>query len=73
MKFFKSFLASFLGTFVAMGLVVLFFFMGIAAIATSVNFEKTEGTWIEESSVLNLDLNTSIVDRGPTFNPLESF
>ena len=73
MKFFKSFLASFLGTFVAMGLVALFFFIGIAAIATSVSFEKTEGTWIGENSVLNLDLNTSIEDRGPAFNPLESF
>ena len=73
MKFFKSFLASFLGTFVATGLVALFFFIGIAAIATSVSFEKTEGTWIGENSVLNLDLNTSIEDRGPAFNPLESF
>ena len=73
MKFFKSFLASFLGTFVATGLVALFFFIGIAAIATSVSFEKTEGTWIGENSVLNLDLNTSIDDRGPAFNPLESF
>ena len=73
MKFFKSFLASFLGTFLAMGLVVLFFFIGLAAIATSVSFENTNGTWIGENSVLNLDLNTSIVDRGPAFNPLESF
>ncbi len=73
MKFFKSLLASFLGTFVAMGLLALFFFIGIAAIATSVNFENTEATWIRENSVLNLDLNTSIVDRGPAFNPLESF
>ncbi len=73
MKFFKSLLASFLGTFVAMGLVALFFFIGIAAISTSVNFENTEATWIIENSVLNLDLNTSIVDRGPAFNPLESF
>ena len=73
MKFFKSLLASFLGTFVAMGLVALFFFIGIAAISTSVNFENTEATWIRENSVLNLDLNTSIVDRGPAFNPLERF
>ena len=73
MKFFKSFLASLLGTFVAIGLVALFFFMGIAAIATSVNFKKTEDNWIRENSVLNLDLNTSIVDRSPALNPLESF
>jgi len=73
MKFFKSFLASLLGTFVALGLVTLFFFMGIAAIATSVNFEKKEGTWIKENSVLELDLDTNIIDRSPDFNPFESF
>ena len=42
MNFFKSFLASLLGTFVAMGLVAIFFFMGIAAVATSLNFEQSE-------------------------------
>ena len=73
MNFFKSLLASFLGTFIALGLLALFFFMGIAAIATTVNFEKTEGSWVRENSVLNLDLNTKIVDRGPAFNPIESF
>ena len=52
---------------------MLFFFMGIAAIATTVNFEKTEGSWVRENSILNLDLNAIIVDRGPAFNPLESF
>ena len=73
MNFLKSLLASFLGTFIALGLIMLFFFMGIAAIATSVNFEKTEGSWVRENSILNLDLNAIIVDRGPAFNPLESF
>ena len=73
MKFFKSFLASCLGTFAALGLVSIFLFMGIATIATSVNFEKTEGTWISENSVLDLNLNTSIIDRSPAFNPLENF
>ena len=73
MNFFKSLLASFLGTFVALGLIALFFFMGIAAITTTVNFEKTEGSWVRENSILNLDLNAIIVDRGPAFNPLESF
>ena len=73
MNFLKSLLASFLGTFIALGLIMLFFFMGIAAIATTVNFEKTEGSWVRENSILNLDLNAIIVDRGPAFNPLESF
>ena len=73
MNFLKNLLASFLGTFIALGLIMLFFFMGIAAIATTVNFEKTEGSWVRENSILNLDLNAIIVDRGPAFNPLESF
>ena len=47
--------------------------MGIAAIATSINFEKDELAWVSESSVLELDLNTLIVDRSPAYNPLESF
>lgn len=71
MNFFKSFLASLLGTFIAMGLVALFFFMGIAAIATSLNFEQSKGTWIKDNSVLGLNLNTMVTDRSPNFNPLE--
>ena len=71
MNFFKSFLASLMGTFIAMGLVALFFFMGIAAIATSLNFEQSKGTWIKENSVLGLNLNTMVTDRSPNFNPLE--
>ncbi len=73
MSFFKSFIASLTGTLVALGLVALFFFMGIAAIATSVNFEKEENQWMSENSILELNLNTTVVDRSPAFNPLESF
>lgn len=69
MKFFKNFLASLLGTLVALGLITIFFFMGIAAIATSVNFDKIESTFISENSVLNLNLNTNVRDRSPIFNP----
>ena len=73
MNFIKSLLASFIGTFVALGLITLLFFMGIAAITTSVNFETTEGSWVKENSILSLDFNSNIVDRGPAFNPIESF
>ena len=73
MNFLKSFLASFIGTFVALGLVSIFFFMGIATIATSVNFEKAQGARVSENSVLELDLNSVVADRSPAFNPLESF
>jgi len=71
MNFFKSFLASFLGTFIALGLVAIFFFMGIAALATSLNFEQSGTTWIKENSVLDLDLNTEVRDRSLGYNPLE--
>jgi protease-4 len=71
MNFFKSFLASVLGTFIAMGLIAIFFFMGIAAIATSLNFEQSKGTWIKENSVLDLNLNALVIDRSPSFTPLQ--
>ena len=71
MNFFKSILASILGTFVALGLLIIFFFMGIAAIATSVNLEKVDSVFVNENSILNLNLNTSVRDRSPAFNPLQ--
>ena len=53
MNFIKSLLASFIGTFVALGLITLLFFMGIAAITTTINFETTEGSGKRER-ILNL-------------------
>mgnify|MGYP001157169619 FL=1 len=47
--------------------------MGIATIATSINFQKNQGTWVSENSVLELDLNSVISDRSPKFNQLKSF
>ena len=73
MNFLKSFLASFIGTFLALGLLTIFFFMGIATIATSINFQKNQGTWVSENSVLELDLNSVIADRSPKFSQLKSF
>ena len=73
MGFFKNFLASCLGTFVALGLLTIFFFMGIATIATTVNFEKLDNTRIGDSNVLELDLNTTVLDRSPALNPFENF
>ena len=46
--------------------------MGIATIATSINFQKNQGTWVSENSVLELDLNSVISDRSPKFNQLKS-
>jgi protease-4 len=45
--------------------------MGIAAIATSLNFEQSKGTWIKENSVLDLNLNALVIDRSPSFTPLQ--
>ncbi|MGB2136094.1 MAG: signal peptide peptidase SppA, partial [Flavobacteriaceae bacterium] len=45
--------------------------MGIAAVATSLNFEQSGSTWIKENTVLDLDLNTEVKDRSPVYNPLE--
>ncbi len=73
MNFFKSFLASLLGTFIALGLISILFFTGIAAIATSINFKTDDSAFISENSVLNIDLNTSVRDRSPAFNPFGFF
>ena len=72
-EFFKSFLASLLGTFIALGLISILFFTGIAAIATSINFKTVDSAFISENSVLNIDLNTSVRDRSPAFNPFGFF
>ena len=73
MNFFKSFLASLLGTFIALGLISILFFTGIAAIATSINFKTVDSAFISENSVLNINLNTSVRDRSPAFNPFGFF
>ena len=71
MNFFKSFLASLLGTTFALGMMIIFFFISIAAIATSVNIEKVDSAYVSENSILNLNLNLSIRDRSPAFNPFQ--
>ena len=71
MDFFKSFLASLLGTSVALGLVIIYFFISIAAVATSVNIEKVDSAYVSENSILNLNLNLSVRDRSPAFNPFQ--
>ena len=71
MNFLKSFLASLLGTSVAIGLIIIFFFMSIAAIATSVNMGKVDSAFVSENSILNLNLNLSVRDRSPAFNPFQ--
>jgi protease-4 len=71
MSFFKSFFASFLGSLVALGIILIFFFMGIAAIATSATISSSAPINLEENSVVSLDLNKVINDRAPQLNPFE--
>ena len=60
-----------MGTTVALGLIIIFFFISIAAIATSVNIEKVDSAFVSENSILNLNLNLSVRDRSPAFNPFQ--
>ena len=71
MNFFKSFFASFLGSLVALGFILIFIFIGIAAIATAATIGSSATVHLEENSVVNLDLNKVINDRAPHLNPLE--
>ena len=71
MNFFKSFFASFLGSLVALGFILIFIFIGIAAIATAATIGSSATVYLEENSVVNLDLNKLINDRAPHLNPLE--
>ena len=71
MNFFKSFFASFLGSLVALGFILIFIFIGIAAIATAATIGSSATVYLEENSVVNLDLNKVINDRAPLLNPLE--
>lgn len=63
MNFFKSFLASILGTIVAFIFIGLFITMSIAGIATAISSEDTVVKEIKENSVLELDLNLQMYDN----------
>ena len=71
MSFFKSFFASFLGSLVALGFILIFFFIGIAALTTSATIVSNTAVNLEENSVVNLNLNKAINDRAPQLNPFE--
>ena len=63
MNFFKSFLASILGTIVAFIFIGLFITMSIAGIATAISSEDTVVKEIKENSVLELDLSLQMYDN----------
>ena len=63
MNFFKSFLASILGTFVALLFLGVVFFMSIAGIASAVSSESNIVGEVAENSILSLDLDIPLFDN----------
>lgn len=63
MNFFKSFLASILGTFVALLFIGIVFFMSLAGLASAVSSEEASVAAIAENSVLELDLDLPVFDN----------
>ena len=71
MDFFKRFLASCLGSVVGLGFLFFIILFGILGISSSSSISNIEKTKIEENSVLELNLNVPIRDRGPKTSVLE--
>ena len=63
MNFFKSFLASVLGTVVAFIFIGLLLIMSIAGIATAVSSSESVPIEISENSILELDLDRPMFDN----------
>jgi len=70
MNFIKSFFASVLGTFTALGIFFVLVLLIISGFASLVNAPSGGGS-ISDNSVLKLDLNGTILDRAPTFDELQ--
>jgi protease-4 len=64
MNFFKNLISSALGTFIALGLFVVFMFVFIAGSVAALE-EDGETVNIEENTVLVLDMKAPILDRDP--------
>lgn len=63
MNFFKSFLASVLGTVVALMVIGVLFFISIASLATVISAEESTPIEIRENSLLELDLDVPVYDN----------
>lgn len=71
MNFFKSFLASVLGTAVALIFIGVLFFVGIASTATLITAEEMQSAEIKEQSILKIDLDQPIYDNIPATQEFE--
>ncbi|MEE3034698.1 MAG: signal peptide peptidase SppA [Bacteroidota bacterium] len=71
MDFFKRFLASCLGSVVGIGFLLFLILFGIIGISSSSSISNIEKSKIEENSVLDLNLDVAIRDRGPKTSVLE--
>lgn len=70
MNFLKSYFASLLGTFSALGLLLVFFLLLISAAGALLSGE-TETKSLKEQSVLDLNLNIPLTERNPITDPLQ--
>ena len=70
MNFLKSYFASLLGTFSALGLLLVFFLLLISAAGALLSGE-TETKSLKEQSVLDLNLNIPLTERNPIADPLQ--
>lgn len=70
MNFLKSYFASLLGTFSALGLLLFFFLLLISAAGALLSGE-TETKSLKEQSVLDLNLNIPLTERNPITDPLQ--
>ena len=72
MNFLRNFLASILGTLVALILIVILFFIAAAGMATTVGLEEVEAAVeLRENSVLELEMDVPIYDNVAEIQSLE--
>lgn len=70
MNFLKSYFASLLGTFSALGLLFVFFLLVVSAASALFSGDGDTAT-IEKQSVLDLNLNLPLAERNPVSDPFE--
>lgn len=71
MNFLRTFFASLLGSFAALGLLLFFFFISVAGIATTISSQETLTT-IKDNSILSLNLNRVVRDRSQQFDAFQA-
>ena len=70
MNFLKSYFASLLGTFSALGLLFVFFLLVLSAASALFSGDGDKVT-IEKQTILDLNLNLPLAERNPVSDPFE--